>query len=193
MDNIFEDSVIRAFENKEFSLLLGCEKKYVEDENGNLLMAPSIRLVGGELDELDPVNFGAVISAMEGIYCKLDKKSGQKVRFKSDLEEAIIDLVKSENPCKVYFATKVYYVLANRSCEDIFYPLMGIDKKIKPLLIQVLKKVERELEGKKIYEGKYTERGLWDILRFYDGRANDNVKLKIFGGMIDGFCRTREE
>ena len=186
MDNIFEERVIEAFENKELSLLLGCEKKYVEDENGKLLMAPNIRLVGGETEELDPVNFEAVISAMEGIYCKLNKKSGQKVKFKVDLEEAIINLVKSENPCKVYFTTKVYYILANRSCEDIFYPLMGIDKKIKPLLIQTLKNMEGELGSKKIYEGKKTERGLWEVLRFYDGRANENVKLKIFGGMRNG-------
>ena len=64
--------------------------------------------------------------------------------------------------------------------------MMGIDKKIKPLLIQTLKNMEGELGSKKIYEGKKTERGLWEVLRFYDGRANENVKLKIFGGMRNG-------
>lgn len=177
MENQFQNAVKKAYENNELSLLLGGDNKYIFDANNQLILASDLKLIGGNLDEIDPINFEALISAMEIFYCGLDKKSGQKKNYIDNLVESIKTLLNSEDAIKIYFATKIYFVIGNRAAKDIFYPLKGVDVLIKPLLISTLNNSITNLKNTKIYEGTQSENGLLDVLAFYNSKSTENIRI----------------
>ena len=81
--NIFEGNVKKAFVNDEFYLLFTADDKYARDESGNLTMAPSTRLYMAPQEELDPIAWDSLIGAVEQVFCKLNRDTGERERYKT--------------------------------------------------------------------------------------------------------------
>ncbi len=124
IENKYVAIVKRAYESNELTKLFSCEESYSLNENGEYYLKEDSRLTGSAPEQLDPINIEALISAAEIFYCSLDKRSGQKDAFIVCFVDALGKLIESKDPNGLYFATKIYNVIKERTEKDIFYPLI---------------------------------------------------------------------
>ena len=179
IENKYVKAVSKAYENNELDLLLGCSEKYCLDENGKYYMREDIRLSGTEPENSDPVNFGALLSAVESYYCSLDRKSGKKKQFIDSLTEAIIKLAESGNAEQIYFAARIYFIVAEReNQEGYFYPLEGLYKNLKSSIETKVLMAEKELKSINKYAGRLHEEGLWAVIQLDNSSSAKDAKLR---------------
>lgn len=179
MINKYIEAVKTAYNNNELYKLLGCKDEYIYDRNGSYYLNMDIRLAGISIDELDPINMDALLSAVEQFYCSLNKAKGEKVQFINELKKSLDYLLESDNALYLYFLAKIYFILAKQEEKDMFYPFKGIYKNLQKPLAQELMKVKTELLKTRMFEGKNKEAGLWEVLLLCNEEASDNVKMEV--------------
>lgn len=175
--NKYMNAIITAYKRNEMEMLFGCKPFYAIDENGKYYLQRDIRLTGVASENEDPIDLEALLSATEQYYCSLDRKRGEKEQFINKFVNMLLKLIKSNSVCDLYFATEIYYILAERERKDIFYPLEGVYKRVKKNIEIKVSERKEELKMKKIYAGMTQENGLWDILKVRNAKADEKVKL----------------
>lgn len=175
--NKYIEAITKAYRNKEMEMLFGCRDEYAVDENGEYYLMQDMKFTCRGPEDSDPINLQALISAAELYYYTLDRSSGQKKQFIEDLTAMLSNLIKSNRITDLYFATRIYYILGERGCEDSFYPFGGIYQAVKLPLSTHLNASKNALKAEKIYVGRMQENGLWEVLHIDDNIAEDPVKL----------------
>ncbi len=178
--NLYKTTVSNALTNNELYMLLSADPKYTLDTKGNYIIGPNLRLMGTTQEYVDPIDYIAVINAIESIYLDYPRKGSQKDELISMFTNTVKQLIASNIPENIYFAARIYMELAKRSADPL-YIIPGIDITIQAPLDQALTIYKTSLQKLNKYSGKELDDGLWQILKIQNNRLIPEKKLTSLG------------
>lgn len=163
MSNKFYDIVKQAYESDELLLLLSADEKYI---NGNEWLKPNSRLSMG-LDA-DPINEFSLFSSIVNLY--LDTKD---TNVKQAFKNACLQMLAGTEK-QVYFATELFYALADDALEDKYHPFEDIYKELALIFTAFISENLEKLKAIKIYNCKDKDEGLYKLCEYY---SNEIVEM----------------
>lgn len=154
-----------AYERGELIKLLSADEEYIYDSEGRLWL----RYSGPDWDlGANPIDIRAIVD--NGLYelCTPNNKSELKQTITN-----VFNTMLDGTPEQVYFATELFYALADDTLEDKYHPFEDIYKELAPIFTTFISENPEKLKAIKIYNCKDKDEGLYKLCEYY---SNEIVK-----------------
>lgn len=175
-----ELEVVRnALAKGEIKYVLAGDEEYLKSIGVDKLFEPSGRLYAIPPEYLDPIDIHSVLNVIVDCYYQTEKNIDVRKAFQDKLAHSLLEMVNDSNTDSLYYATRVYCIIAWVCDNTGHHPFKNILKDLKQPLENNLKKNKDILITEKGYNGKNFDNGRWGAIMFTNEDLSSKFKLNI--------------